>query len=114
VPAGTVRLFLLDPAVGLWQGDRLAVLAPYRTLGLGAPLVRCAVATAAARGGRRMSAHIQPANVPFFERLGWAKAGGTELYAGLLHQPMDITLPSQDEGMTTVQKLADGISARDR
>ncbi len=114
VPAGTVRLFVLDPAVGLWQGDRLAVLAPYRTLGLGAPLVRCAVATAAALGGHRMSAHIQPANVPFFGRLGWTNAGDTELYAGLLHQPMEITLPSRAEGTAMVQKLANGISARDR
>ena len=52
VAAGTVRLFALDPADGIWQGDRLAVLAPYRTRGLGAPLVRCAVATA---GGARRS-----------------------------------------------------------
>ena len=37
---------------GRWQGDRLAVLSAYRARGVGAPLVRCAVATAGARGGR--------------------------------------------------------------
>jgi len=114
VAAGTVRLFPLDPALGLWQGDRLAVLSPYRTRGLGAPLVRCAVATAAALGGRRMSAHIQPANIAFFQRLGWTSVGETEIYAGLVHQPMEIGLPSQDEGMATVRLLASGVSARDR
>ena len=47
VAAGSVRLFELGS--GIWQGDRLAVLAPYRVHGVGAPLVRCAVATAACK-----------------------------------------------------------------
>ncbi len=113
VAAGTVRLFLLDPAAGLWQGDRLAVLRKYRTRGVGAPLVRCAVATAAALGGRTMTAHIQPANTAFFQRLGWTSTGETEIYAGLPHQPMSIALPSQDEGLATVLGLAAGINGRD-
>jgi putative N-acetyltransferase (TIGR04045 family) len=112
VTAGTVRLFLLDAAAGLWQGDRLAVLAAYRTRGVGAPLVRCAVATAAASGGRMMTAHIQPANVTFFRRLGWTAVGETEIYAGLAHQPMTIGLPSQDEGVATVRRLAAGVNGR--
>lgn len=111
--AGTVRLFVLDPAAGHWQGDRLAVLPPYRSCGLGAPLVRCAVGTAAALGGRRMTAHIQPAQVAFFRRLGWTEVGETEIYAGLVHQAMGITLPDQEQGTATVRRLAEGISARD-
>ncbi|WP_308259493.1 MSMEG_0567/Sll0786 family nitrogen starvation N-acetyltransferase [Pseudonocardia sp. H11422] len=95
VPAGTVRLFPLevggDPA-GDWQGDRLAVLADYRTSGLGAPLVRFAVATAAAHGGRRMIAHVQPANEMFFRRLGWTRRGEPEMYVGRPHLLMDIDL----------------------
>jgi putative N-acetyltransferase (TIGR04045 family) len=110
--AGTVRLFALDPADGSWQGDRLAVLAPYRLRGLGAPLVRCAVATAAVLGGRRMSAHIQPPNVRFFQRLGWEVSGEREIYAGLVHQPMSIELPPPDEARATVRRLAAGVSAR--
>ncbi|MEJ2885259.1 MSMEG_0567/Sll0786 family nitrogen starvation N-acetyltransferase [Actinomycetospora aeridis] len=86
---GTVRLFPLGD--GVWQGDRLAVLAAARTAGAGGPLVRFAVATAAARGGRRMVAHVQPANRRFFERLGWT-AGGTEEYAGRPHVFMTIEL----------------------
>lgn len=86
---GTVRLFPLEE--GVWQGDRLAVLGAARTAGAGAPLVRFAVATATARGGRRMVAHVQPANQRFFERLGWT-AGATEDYAGRPHVFMTIEL----------------------
>ena len=113
IAAGTVRLFALDPADGIWQGDRLAVLAPYRTRGLGAPLVRCAVATAAVLGGGLMSAHIQLANVRFFQRLGWEIRGEREIYAGLVHQPMSIELPPPREARATVRLLAAGVSARD-
>ena len=108
--AGTVRLFPLDPSGRVWQGDRLAVLRAYRIRGVGAPLVRCAVATAGARGGRSMVAHIQPANVTFFERLGWARSGPTEIYAGLPHQPMGIELPGPVEGVATLRMLAGGAS----
>ena len=67
---GTVRLYPLG-ADGRWKGDRLAVLASYRHLGLGAPLVRFAVSAAARLGGREMEAFIQPANIAFFRWLGW-------------------------------------------
>ncbi|SNS70850.1 putative N-acetyltransferase, MSMEG_0567 N-terminal domain family [Asanoa hainanensis] len=89
---GSVRLFPLDAAGRRWQGDRLAVLPEFRAYGLGAPLVRFAVDTAGARGGSVMVAHIQLANVRFFERLGWHRDGDLETYAGLPHQPMAIDL----------------------
>jgi putative N-acetyltransferase (TIGR04045 family) len=111
---GTVRLFLLDPAQGRWQGDRLAVLPAYRAHGVGAPLVRYAVATAGARGGRTMVAHIQPANVVFFQRLGWVRAGELEVYAGLPHQPMSVDLPSRSEGLAAVRRLEEGINGPGR
>lgn len=88
-PAGTVRLYALGG--GLWQGDRLAVLPAHRTSGLGAPLVRFAVATAGALGGARMVAHVQPANERFFVRLGWTRRG-EETYVGHPHVRMDIPL----------------------
>jgi putative N-acetyltransferase (TIGR04045 family) len=91
-PVGAVRLYPVDAQAGLWKGDRLAVLARYRTCGAGAPLVRFAVAHARAHGGRRMIAHIQVANVRFFERLGWSAYRGAEDYFGVTHQPMDIAL----------------------
>jgi len=88
---GTVRLYPLA-APGLWQGDRLAVLPESRRLGLGAPLVRFAVTEAGRRGGSRMQAFIQPANVPFFEWLGWQRDGRLAPYAGIPHQRMVIDL----------------------
>jgi putative N-acetyltransferase (TIGR04045 family) len=91
VPGGAVRLFPLDDE-GHWQGDRLAVVTGSRGHGLGAPLVRFAVATAGSRGGSVMTAHIQPRNVAFFERLGWHACGEAEVYVGALHIPMAIDL----------------------
>jgi GNAT superfamily N-acetyltransferase len=86
-----VRLYPLEDA-GHWQGDRLAVLPGARGHGLGAPLVWFAVATAAGGGGRLMTAHIQPRNVAFFERLGWRVSGEQEIYVGVPHVPMAIDL----------------------
>jgi putative N-acetyltransferase (TIGR04045 family) len=91
-PVGAVRLYPLAEHDGLWMGDRLAVLADWRAGGVGAPLVRFAVAYAGAHGGRRMIAHIQIANVRFFERLGWSVYAEVEEYLGLTHRPMHISL----------------------
>jgi putative N-acetyltransferase (TIGR04045 family) len=90
VAAGAVRIYPLDQSAVAWQGDRLAVLAAFRAHGLGKPLVRLAVRTAALHGGREMHAHIQLANVRFFQRLGWEAVGEPELYCGLPHQGMEI------------------------
>jgi len=90
VPGGAVRLYPLEP--GIWQGDRLAVLPAFRAWNLGGPLVRFAVDTAAALGGAEMVAHVQTANVRFFERLGWRRRGEPEIYVGLPHQLMSINL----------------------
>lgn len=92
VAAGAVRLYPLDEEATLWQGDRLAVLPDYRVHGLGGPLVRFAVSTAASLGGAAMLAHIQVPNVRFFERLGWRADGDVEVYCGLPHVPMRIAL----------------------
>jgi putative N-acetyltransferase (TIGR04045 family) len=87
---GAVRLYPL--VKGYWQGDRLAVLPEFRTHNIGALLVRFAVATAGARGGSDMVAHIQPRNVRFFECLGWLRDGAEETYCGHPHVPMRISL----------------------
>jgi putative N-acetyltransferase (TIGR04045 family) len=91
-PCGAVRLYPLDAASLEWKGDRLAVHADHRTNHLGADLVRFAVATAGRRGGRRMIAHVQLANVRFFERLGWAPEGDPVPFHGVAHQLMSIGL----------------------
>jgi putative N-acetyltransferase (TIGR04045 family) len=101
---GTVRLYPVPGVPGQWKGDRLAVLDGYRQHGLGAPLVRFAVATAGARGGREMEAYIQPANVRFFEWLGWRPTDGLVTYAGIAHQRMLIDLGGQAD-VTVVERL---------
>ncbi len=95
VVCGTVRLYPLAGESGRWKGDRLAVLDGHRHKGLGAPLVRFAVATAGRRGGREMEAYIQPANVRFFQWLGWRPVGELVAYAGIPHQRMLIGLTTQ-------------------
>ena len=91
-PAGTVRLYPLDSTGELWKGDRLAVLPEQRRSGIGGPLVRLAVATAAARGGHRMDATVQAVNTGFFLDLGWLRSGEVADHLGLAHQPMSIPL----------------------
>lgn len=109
VPCGTVRLYPVRDAPGQWKGDRLAVLDGHRHHGLGAPLVRFAVATAGAGGGREMEAYIQPANVTFFEWLGWRPVDGLVSYAGIPHQRMVIDLrPGRSDG--SADRLARRLS----
>ncbi len=90
-PAGTVRLYPLDDD-GLWKGDRLAVLRAHRSTGIGAPLVRFAVATAGARGGTRMVASVQAVHRAFFVGLGWTPVGEPFDLLGRPHQSMTIAL----------------------
>ncbi len=98
VAGGAVRLYPLEEP-GLWKGDRLAVLPAFRRRGLGGPLVRFAVRSAAGRGGQLMIACIQPQNVVFFEGLGWYRVGDLVQYVGRPHQQMAIDLRSSTSGV---------------
>ncbi len=93
---GTVRLYPLDADGLLWQGDRLAVLPAFRHGSLGGSLVRFAVRTAGERGGERMVAMIQLANVRFFLALGWSLDGDVVDFHGRAHQPMAIAFSPAD------------------
>jgi putative N-acetyltransferase (TIGR04045 family) len=108
-PCGAVRLYPLDDAGEVWQGDRLAVLNGERTHGLGSPLVRLAVATAGELGGVVMHAHIQLPNVRFFESLGWHRAGDEETYVGVTHMPMTIALSGGGVEVVTAHAVAPAI-----
>lgn len=90
IPVGTVRLYPLGDR--LWRGDRLGVLASHRRSGIGAPLVRWAVDTAAALGDGHMQARVQSANTDFFLTLGWRCEGAIHDYLGAPHQTMTIAL----------------------
>jgi putative N-acetyltransferase (TIGR04045 family) len=91
VAGGAVRLYPLDQP-GYWKGDRLAVLAQFRKVMMGAALVRFAVKTAGERGGDFMIAHVQPQNVRFFRHLGWSPVGDVIEFHGHPHQKMIIPL----------------------
>jgi putative N-acetyltransferase (TIGR04045 family) len=97
-PCGAVRLYPLDRAGFQWKGDRLAVHCTLRTNHLGAELVRFAVASAGWLGGRRMIAHVQLANVRFFEHLGWRANGAPAPFHGVDHQLMSIGLSGERVG----------------
>jgi putative N-acetyltransferase (TIGR04045 family) len=97
-PCGAVRLYPLDPAAQQWKGDRLAVLPEHRSNHLGALLVRFAVTTAGGLGGRRMIAHVQLANVRFFQHLGWRTEGEPADFHGVEHQLMSIGLTPRRSG----------------
>jgi putative N-acetyltransferase (TIGR04045 family) len=65
---------------GLWWGSRLAVAAPFRTIGsIGPTLIRLAVSTAHARGCVRFHAHVQSQNELLFRRMHWAREAELEL-----------------------------------
>jgi putative N-acetyltransferase (TIGR04045 family) len=89
---GAVRVYPLDESGDLWKGDRLAVAVDHREHHLGAELVRFAVRTAGVLGGSRMFAHVQLANVRFFEHLGWTVEGEPAPFHGVRHQLMSIGL----------------------
>lgn len=110
VAGGAVRLYELEEK-GIWKGDRLAVLPPFRRRGLGGPLVRFAVASAGNLGGRLMLAHVQMPNVVFFEHLGWRREGGPVEYVGRVHQLMAIDL-SPSPGDDVGPRRGDGSGAR--
>jgi putative N-acetyltransferase (TIGR04045 family) len=114
-PGGAVRLYPLgagDDRGAVWQGDRLAVLAPFRAWNLGGLLVRFAVETAASLGGGELVAHVQATNVRFFERLGWRRRGEPEIYVGLPHQLMaiDLTAPATTRQPAAASTPAEGRS----
>lgn len=77
---GGVRLGpATDPDIGWWFGGRLAVTPAGRRFGgVGAALVRAAVAHAEAAGALRFDAAVQPANERFFARLGWRRVREVE------------------------------------
>jgi putative N-acetyltransferase (TIGR04045 family) len=89
---GAVRLYPLDDSGNVWKGDRLAVSTDHRDHHLGAELVRFAVRTAGVLGGSRMFAHVQLANVRFFEHIGWSVEGDPAPFHGVRHQLMSIGL----------------------
>jgi ElaA protein len=88
-PVGTARI--------LWHGDtakigRVCVLAEARGTGLGAALIRHAVAVARTRGACKARLGAQLHALGFYERLGFAAEGPVYDDAGLPHRDMTLDL----------------------
>jgi ElaA protein len=89
VAVGTARI--------LWLGEvakvgRVCVLTQARAAGLGAALIRAAVAVARDRGARRVKLGAQAQALGFYERLGFVAFGPAYDDAGLPHRDMVLAL----------------------
>lgn len=85
-PVGTARL-LPDAHIG-----RVAVLDEARGLGVGAALMRAAIAAARRDGHPRVELAAQTHALAFYERLGFEAVGGEFLDAGIPHRNMHLSL----------------------
>ena len=87
---GAVRIHEETP--GVWWGSRLAVDAEFRRVGaIGATLIRLAVSSAHAMGGRTFLAHVQAPNGLLFKQLHWSTLAEVELF-GRPHLKMSADL----------------------
>jgi predicted GNAT family N-acyltransferase len=84
---GCLRFRQTDSRTAVLQ--RIAVLKPYRDLGLGQKLVREAVETARRRGLERVSMHAQAYLKEYYRRLGFEQAGELFFEAGIPHIMME-------------------------
>ena len=81
-PIGTGRL-LPDGRIG-----RMAVLATWRGLGVGAALLQSLLAEALRRGDREIHLHAQISALGFYQRAGFVPRGEEFLDAGIRHLDM--------------------------
>lgn len=77
-----------------WFGGRLSASKDHRNGKVGAGLVKFAVETIKSTDCDTFLAYVQPRNVRFFMRLGWAKIGELETYQGQPHQLMKANIES--------------------
>ncbi|MGD9528817.1 MSMEG_0567/sll0787 family protein [Pseudonocardia sp.] len=99
--------------IGWWFGGRLAVTPEGRRVGgVGAALVRAAVAHAEAAGALRFDATVLPANERFFARLGWQRVRSVQV-AGrrhvLMRRPMG-RIASAAAGKAPLGELLAGLA----
>lgn len=83
--AGTARLRLTEGG-RVAKGERLAVLAPYRNLGVGIALIRALEARARALGCESLVGAAQVQALGFYEALGYIPDGDDFLDAGIVHR----------------------------
>ena len=88
-PAGSARLLLMGDTGKI---GRVCVLPDHRGTGLGAALIRAALAELRARGMATAKLGSQTHAIPFYERLGFTPTGPEYMDAGIPHRDMTLTL----------------------
>lgn len=71
------------------QVGRMAVLQPYRGMGIGAALLQAILDYARAAQLERLFLHAQLHAVPFYQRFGFHATGDTFMEAGIAHCEME-------------------------
>lgn len=89
VPVGSARLLLLGDTGKI---GRVCVLAGHRGTGLGAELIRSAVAELRARGLQTAKLGSQTHAIGFYRRLGFTPEGPEYIDAGIPHRDMTLAL----------------------
>ncbi len=88
-PVGSARLLLLGDTGKI---GRVCVLKPHRGTGLGAALIRAAIAELRAQGMTTAKLGSQTHAIGFYERLGFTPTGPEYMDAGIPHRDMTLTL----------------------
>lgn len=83
--AGTARLRLTEGG-RVAKGERLAVLEPYRSRGVGMALIQALEARARELGCQSLAGAAQVQALGFYEALGYAADGEDFLDAGIVHR----------------------------
>lgn len=94
-PVGTARVVAREGRIKI---GRMAVLKSYRRRGVGAALLRRAVATAKRLGARQIYLNAQVAVIGFYERCGFQAVGPVFNEAGIPHRKMILASQSRHQG----------------
>jgi predicted GNAT family N-acyltransferase len=89
-PVGAGRYYVAEPGVA--QIGRMAVLGEARGRGVGVAVLKCLVAEARRRGFERVHLHAQVSARDFYVKSGFHDDGEPLWDAGILHQPMSLSL----------------------
>ncbi len=89
-PVGAGRYYLAEPGVA--QIGRMAVLPEARGRGVGLSVLKTLIAEARRRGLERVHLHAQVSARDFYMKSGFRDDGDQLWDAGILHQPMSLTL----------------------
>ena len=92
-PIGTLRIRFIDNG-DITKVERVAVLKDWRSSGVGAELMKEALAIGARFRSKTMLLHAQVAVIPFYEKLGYEVEGDEFDDEGIPHVAMTRSVPA--------------------